>query len=79
MQILVFDLGGGTFDVSILDSFEGIVEVLATGGNSLLGGDDWDEELLKWLRPQLKEIDMGPKDRRSQEYLLRRCVREAKV
>ncbi|MDD4364856.1 MAG: Hsp70 family protein, partial [Synergistales bacterium] len=42
-KILVFDLGGGTFDVSILDVGEGVFEVLATSGDNLLGGDDWDE------------------------------------
>jgi len=47
--VLVFDLGGGTYDVSILDSFEGIMEVLETGGDALLGGDNWDEALAAWV------------------------------
>lgn len=51
-QVLVFDLGGGTFDVSVLDSFEGIMEVLSTGGDSLLGGDNWDEALSAWAMSQ---------------------------
>lgn len=46
--ILVFDLGGGTYDVSLLESFEGIFEVLATGGDSRLGGDDWDKAIADW-------------------------------
>ena len=44
-RILVFDLGGGTFDVSILDVGEGVVEVKSTNGDTHLGGDDWDEKL----------------------------------
>lgn len=47
--LLVFDLGGGTFDLSVVDSFEGIMEVLATGGDALLGGDDFDTVLLHGL------------------------------
>jgi molecular chaperone DnaK len=47
--LLVFDLGGGTFDLSVVDSFEGIMEVLATGGDALLGGDDFDRALLEGL------------------------------
>src|SRR5947199_3315995 len=46
--ILVFDLGGGTFDVSILDVSEGLVEVKATNGDTHLGGDDWDERIVRW-------------------------------
>ncbi|KAK9810103.1 hypothetical protein WJX72_004949 [[Myrmecia] bisecta] len=47
--VLVFDLGGGTFDVSILEVGSGVIEVLATGGDAHLGGDDWDDALIKWL------------------------------
>ena len=47
--ILVFDLGGGTFDVSLLDIGEGVVEVKATHGDNHLGGDDWDEKVMEWL------------------------------
>lgn len=50
--ILVFDLGGGTYDVSLLEGFEGIFEVLATGGNSRLGGDDWDKAIADWCLQQ---------------------------
>src|SRR6185503_5170380 len=47
--ILVFDLGGGTFDVSLLEIGEGVVEVRATSGDNHLGGDDWDERIISWL------------------------------
>ena len=47
--ILVFDLGGGTFDVSLLDVGEGVVEVKATNGDTHLGGDDWDQRVLTWI------------------------------
>ncbi|MGW3468846.1 molecular chaperone DnaK [Saccharopolyspora sp. NPDC000995] len=47
--ILVFDLGGGTFDVSLLEVGEGLVEVKATSGDTHLGGDDWDERVVEWL------------------------------
>ena len=46
---MVYDLGGGTFDVSILDIDDGVIEVLATAGNNRLGGDDFDECIMKWL------------------------------
>jgi molecular chaperone DnaK len=53
--ILVFDLGGGTFDVSILDIGEGIFEVKATSGNNLLGGDDFDQRIIDYLADQFKK------------------------
>ena len=53
--ILVFDLGGGTFDVSILEVGDGIFEVLATSGDTTLGGDDFDNGLVKWLMTDFKE------------------------
>ena len=53
--ILVFDLGGGTFDVSILEVGDGIFEVLATAGDTNLGGDDFDKVLVKWLMNDFKE------------------------
>jgi molecular chaperone DnaK len=52
--ILVFDLGGGTFDVSLLEIGEGVVEVRATSGDNHLGGDDWDERIVKWLVDKFK-------------------------
>ena len=48
-KVLVFDLGGGTFDVSLLDLADGVVEVLATNGDNHLGGDDWDQKVIDWL------------------------------
>ncbi|WP_201509876.1 Fe-S protein assembly chaperone HscA [Psychrobacter alimentarius] len=56
---LIYDLGGGTFDVSILKLTDGVFEVLATGGNSALGGDDIDRLLTNWL---IKQLDIDPKD-----------------
>lgn len=53
-KILVFDLGGGTFDVSILDLANGIFEVLATSGDNHLGGDDWDQRIIDWLADKFK-------------------------
>ena len=52
--ILVFDLGGGTFDVSLLEIGEGVVEVKATNGNNHLGGDDWDQKIVDWLVDRVK-------------------------
>ncbi|WP_287154974.1 molecular chaperone DnaK [Candidatus Solincola tengchongensis] len=52
--ILVFDLGGGTFDVSILDIGEGVFEVKATAGNTHLGGDDWDQRIIDWMADDFK-------------------------
>src|ERR671936_92445 len=52
--ILVFDLGGGTFDVSLLDIGEGVIEVQATSGDMHLGGDDWDQRVVEWLLKDFK-------------------------
>ena len=52
--ILVFDLGGGTFDVSILEVGDGVFEVLATSGDTHLGGDDFDEKIVQWLVQEFK-------------------------
>jgi len=54
--ILVFDLGGGTFDVSLLEIGEGVVEVKATNGDNHLGGDDWDERVITWLVDKFKSV-----------------------
>ena len=56
-KIMVYDLGGGTFDVSILDIDDGVIEVLATAGNNRLGGDDFDECVMKWLVAEFKRSD----------------------
>jgi molecular chaperone DnaK len=53
-QILVYDLGGGTFDVSVLEIGEGVFEVKATSGDTSLGGDDWDERVIEWLVKEFK-------------------------
>ncbi|MDY5248974.1 MAG: molecular chaperone DnaK [Bacilli bacterium] len=54
-KILVFDLGGGTFDVSILDIGDGTYEVISTSGDSELGGDDWDHAIQNWLLSEIKK------------------------
>ncbi|MDD5931945.1 MAG: molecular chaperone DnaK, partial [Oscillospiraceae bacterium] len=56
-KIMVYDLGGGTFDVSILEIDDGVIEVLATAGNNRLGGDDFDECVMKWLVNEFKRTD----------------------
>ncbi len=53
-KILVYDLGGGTFDVTVLETGDNIVEVLATGGNAFLGGDDFDNKIIDWLVGEFK-------------------------
>lgn len=78
--ILVFDLGGGTFDVSILELGEGVFEVKATNGNNRLGGDDFDERVMKWLIAEFKKengIDLS-KDRMA-EQRLREAAEKAKI
>jgi molecular chaperone DnaK len=78
--ILVFDLGGGTFDVSILELGEGVFEVKATNGNNRLGGDDFDERIVKWLAAEFKKengIDLS-KDRMA-EQRLREAAEKAKI
>ncbi|MCL4449265.1 MAG: molecular chaperone DnaK [Actinobacteria bacterium] len=55
--ILVFDLGGGTFDVSILEIGEGVFEVKSTSGNTHLGGDDWDQRIIDWLVKEFKNTE----------------------
>ncbi|MFV2040518.1 MAG: molecular chaperone DnaK [Candidatus Hydrothermarchaeales archaeon] len=54
-KIMVFDLGGGTFDVSILELGEGVFEVKATSGDNHLGGDDWDQKVVQWLAGEIKK------------------------
>src|SRR3954449_3853748 len=57
--VLVFDLGGGTFDVSILEIGEGVFEVKSTHGDTKLGGDDWDQRVMDWLVPTFKAKEGG--------------------
>jgi len=56
-KILVYDLGGGTFDVSVIDIGDGVIEVLATSGNNNLGGDDFDERVMKYIVDEFKKIE----------------------
>ncbi|MEI6229265.1 MAG: molecular chaperone DnaK [Actinomycetes bacterium] len=78
--ILVFDLGGGTFDVSLLEIGDGIVEVKATSGDNVLGGDDWDERLLQHLATNFKNahgVDLT-KDKMALQRL-REAAEKAKI
>ncbi|GLZ51179.1 molecular chaperone DnaK [Actinomycetospora sp. NBRC 106378] len=78
--ILVFDLGGGTFDVSLLDIGDGVVEVRATNGDNNLGGDDWDERIISWLVDKFKSsqgIDLS-KDKMAMQRL-REAAEKAKI
>ena len=54
-KIMVYDLGGGTFDVSVIEIGDGVVEVLATAGNNHLGGDDFDQRIMNYLIGDLKK------------------------
>ena len=56
-KIMVYDLGGGTFDVSIIEMGDGVQEVLATAGNNHLGGDDFDERVINWMAEEFKKSD----------------------
>ncbi|MDO5731616.1 molecular chaperone DnaK [Corynebacterium sphenisci] len=78
--ILVFDLGGGTFDVSLLEIGDGVVEVLATAGDNRLGGDDWDQRVVDWLVDKFKAaqgIDLT-KDKMAMQRL-REAAEKAKI
>jgi molecular chaperone DnaK len=78
--ILVFDLGGGTFDVSLLEIGEGVIEVKATSGDNHLGGDDWDERVITWLVDKFKAahgIDLT-KDKMAMQRL-REAAERAKI
>ncbi len=78
--ILVFDLGGGTFDVSILDVGEGVIEVKSTNGDTHLGGDDWDQRVVNWAADEFKKqegIDLR-QDRQALQRL-REASEKAKV
>lgn len=78
--ILVFDLGGGTFDVSLLEIGDGVVEVMATAGDNTLGGDDWDQRIVDWLVDRFKSsqgVDLT-KDKRAVQRL-REAAEKAKI
>jgi molecular chaperone DnaK len=79
-KILVFDLGGGTFDVSLLDVGDGVVEVEATSGDNHLGGDDWDQRIVDWLVQDFKSgygVDLS-KDKMALQRL-REAAEKAKI
>jgi molecular chaperone DnaK len=78
--ILVFDLGGGTFDVSILEVGGGLIEVRSTNGDTHLGGDDWDESIVNWVAEQYK-ADAGIDLRKDRQALqrLREAAEKAKI
>ena len=70
-KILVYDLGGGTFDVSILDIGDGTFEVVSTAGDNKLGGDDWDKVVADWIRAQIKiEHGVDVSDKMAQQRFL---------
>ncbi len=78
--VLVFDLGGGTFDVSVLEVGDGVVEVKATNGDTHLGGDDWDERIVKWIISEFRQeqgIDLS-RDRQALQRL-REAAEKAKI
>ncbi|OQA19312.1 MAG: Chaperone protein dnaK2 [Chloroflexi bacterium ADurb.Bin360] len=78
--ILVFDLGGGTFDVSILEVGEGVIEVKSTNGDTHLGGDDWDERIVRWMLDEFRKdqgIDLS-QDRQAMQRL-REAAEKAKI
>jgi molecular chaperone DnaK len=78
--ILVFDLGGGTFDVSVLEIGDGVFEVKATSGDTQLGGDDWDQKVIDWLVEGFKNdhgVDLG-KDRMALQRL-KEAAEKAKI
>src|SRR5207302_1363687 len=78
--ILVFDLGGGTFDVSLLEIGEGVFEVKATSGDTHLGGDDWDQRVIDWLVKEFKNahvVDLS-KDRMAMQRL-KEAAEKAKI
>ena len=79
-KLLVFDLGGGTFDVSVLDVGDGVFEVLATHGDNRLGGDDWDMKIVDWMVDEFKKsegIDLS-KDKMAYQRL-REAAEKAKI
>ncbi len=78
--ILVFDLGGGTFDVSVLEVGEGVIEVKSTNGDTHLGGDDWDQAIVNWAADEFKK-DQGIDLREDRQPLqrLREAAEKAKI
>ncbi len=78
--ILVFDLGGGTFDVSVLDVSEGLIEVVATNGDTHLGGDDWDLAIVDWVTSEfLRDQGIDLKQDRQALQRVREAAEKAKI
>jgi len=80
LTILVFDLGGGTFDVSVLELGEGVFEVKATAGNTHLGGDDWDQRVIEWMVSEFKNahgVDLAADKMATQR--LKEAAEKAKI
>ncbi len=80
VTILVFDLGGGTFDVSVLELGEGVFEVKSTAGNTHLGGDDWDQRVIDWMVSEFKNsngVDLGADKMATQR--LKEAAEKAKI
>ena len=79
-KILVYDLGGGTFDVSILDIGDGVFEVLSTNGNTRLGGDDFDQRIIDWIADSFKkENGIDLRQDRSAVQRLKETAEKAKI
>jgi molecular chaperone DnaK len=80
ITILVFDLGGGTFDVSVLELGDGVFEVKSTAGNTHLGGDDWDQRVIDWMVAEFKNsngVDLGADKMAAQR--LKEAAEKAKI
>ena len=79
-KIMVFDLGGGTFDVSILEISDGVFDVLATAGNNKLGGDDFDNKIINWIAEQFKaENGIDLRDDKMALQRLKEAAEKAKI
>ena len=79
-KILIFDLGGGTFDVSVLEISDGVVEVLATAGNNRLGGDDFDNRIIDWMAETFqKENGINLKNDKMALQRLKEAAEKAKI
>ena len=79
-KILIFDLGGGTFDVSVLEVGEGVFEVKSTSGDTHLGGDDWDELIVNWAADEFKKSsDIDIRQDRQALQRLREAAEKAKI
>ena len=79
-SVMIFDLGGGTFDVSILDVGDGVFEVKATSGNNQLGGDDFDKKIIDWLAEEFKKTNsVDLREDASTMQRLREAAEKAKI